>query len=188
MSYQAYLDTIKAKTGKTPEDFRLLAAKKGLADRAGLMDWLKKEFGLGYGHAHLISHLILHHGEAKTTQEDQLAKLFSGPKSHWRGPYKALAAKISKFGKDLGMNPNQTYINLNRGKAKFGIIQPSTADRLDIGIKLKGVEPKGRLEKAGSWNAMVTHRVRVTDAKGLDAELLGWLKEAYDRCGKKVKG
>jgi hypothetical protein len=30
MTFQAYLDTIKAKTGKDPEDFRVLAADKGL--------------------------------------------------------------------------------------------------------------------------------------------------------------
>ena len=28
--FQSYLDNIKAKTGKTPEDFRKLAKKKGL--------------------------------------------------------------------------------------------------------------------------------------------------------------
>ncbi len=31
MSFQAYLDNIKAKTGKTPEDFKKLAEKKGLS-------------------------------------------------------------------------------------------------------------------------------------------------------------
>jgi hypothetical protein len=28
---------------------------------------------------------------------------------------------------------------------------------------------------------MVTHRVRIADAAELDAELLAWLREAYDR-------
>jgi hypothetical protein len=30
MSFQAYIDNIKAKTGKTPEEFKQLAEKKGL--------------------------------------------------------------------------------------------------------------------------------------------------------------
>src|SRR5207344_3373627 len=30
MTFQAYLDSIKEKTGKTPEDFRVLAEQKGL--------------------------------------------------------------------------------------------------------------------------------------------------------------
>ena len=41
MTFQAYLDTIKAKTGLTPADFAKLAAKRGLVKRADLMAWLK---------------------------------------------------------------------------------------------------------------------------------------------------
>ncbi len=180
MSFQAYLDNIKSKTGKTPEDFRVLAGKKGLADRAGIMAWLKGEFGLGYGHAHLIAHLILHHGEAKASPQDHLSKLFSGKKAHWRKAYDGLAAKIAKLGKDVEIKPNETYINLNRGRKKFGILQPSSADRFDIGIKLKGLKASGRLEASGSWNAMVTHRVKISDPWQIDAEILAWLKKAYE--------
>jgi hypothetical protein len=33
----------------------------------------------------------------------------------------------------------------------------------DVGLNLKGVRPKGRLEASGSFNAMVTHQVRLED-------------------------
>jgi hypothetical protein len=55
MSFQAYIDNIRAKTGKTPEDFKKLAEKKGLLKpgiKAGeIVAWLKKDFVLGHGHA-----------------------------------------------------------------------------------------------------------------------------------------
>jgi hypothetical protein len=63
MSFQAYIDNIKAKTGKTPEDFKKLAEKKGLMQKCKLnpavkateiTDWLKKDFELGHGHAMAI--------------------------------------------------------------------------------------------------------------------------------------
>ena len=58
MSFQAYLDNIEAKTGKTPEDFAKLAKKKGLLEpgtKAGeIVAWLKHDFGLGHGHAMAI--------------------------------------------------------------------------------------------------------------------------------------
>lgn len=58
MSFQAYLDNIKAKTGKTPEDFKALAEEKGLLNplaKAGtIVEWLKEDFGLGHGHAMAI--------------------------------------------------------------------------------------------------------------------------------------
>ncbi len=58
MTFQAYLDNIKAKTGKTPEDFKKLAKEKGLL-RPGVkatevINWLKEDFGLGLGHARAI--------------------------------------------------------------------------------------------------------------------------------------
>lgn len=63
MSFQAYLDNIQAKTGKSPADFRAMAEAKGLASAAGIApgvkatqitDWLKADFGLGHGHAMAI--------------------------------------------------------------------------------------------------------------------------------------
>ena len=57
MTYKAYIDNIKAKTGKDPEYFRALAKEKGLAKHGELLAWLKTECGLGHGHANAI-HLV----------------------------------------------------------------------------------------------------------------------------------
>ena len=58
MSFQAYIDNIKIKTGKTPEEFKRLAEQKGLLKpgvKAGeIVAWLKEDFGLGHGHAMAI--------------------------------------------------------------------------------------------------------------------------------------
>jgi hypothetical protein len=58
MSFQAYIDTIFAKTGKTPEDFATLAKEKGLlgpdAKAGAVIAWLKEDFGLGHGHSMAI--------------------------------------------------------------------------------------------------------------------------------------
>jgi hypothetical protein len=60
MSFQAYLDNIKTKTGKSPADFKKLAEKKGFLKKGKLADgvkageivqWLKDDFELGHGHA-----------------------------------------------------------------------------------------------------------------------------------------
>jgi len=58
MSFQAYIENIKAKTGKTPEEFKKLAEKEGLLQpvvKAGaIVAWLRRDFGLGHGHAMAI--------------------------------------------------------------------------------------------------------------------------------------
>ncbi|MBC7607336.1 MAG: DUF4287 domain-containing protein [Burkholderiales bacterium] len=63
MSFQAYIDNIKAKTGKSPADFKKLAEKKGFLKNGEFVktvkateitNWLKSEFELGHGHAMAI--------------------------------------------------------------------------------------------------------------------------------------
>lgn len=60
MSFQAYLDNVQAKTGKSPDELKALAQAAGLVEGDDLArgvkatqvtDWLKGEFGLGHGHA-----------------------------------------------------------------------------------------------------------------------------------------
>ena len=67
MSFQAYLDNIQAKTGRTPDDFRKLAAQRGFTEngtikigvKAGeIVQWLKDDFDLGHGHAMAIYALL----------------------------------------------------------------------------------------------------------------------------------
>ena len=70
--------------------------------------------------------------------------------------------------------------SLRRSK-QFGLIQPSTATRLDVGLVLKGFCTKGRLEASGTFNAMLTHRVRLQTAADVNVELLAWLRQAYDQ-------
>jgi Domain of unknown function (DUF5655)/Domain of unknown function (DUF4287) len=178
-AFQSYLDNIKAKTGKTPEDFRKLAKKKGLVKPRDIVAWLKEEYGLGYGHAGAIYYMVVHADDVKASTEDRIEKLFMGKKVKWRKAYDALEARVRKFGTDVEVAPNMTYINLCRGSKKFAIVQ-TTAERLDIGIKLKGVAPTERFEAAGTWNNMVTHRVRITDPKQIDKKVLVWLKHAYN--------
>lgn len=177
--FQSYLDNIKAKTGKTPADFRALAKAKGLTKASEVVAWLKQDFGLGYGHAGAIWLVIGHADDVRASPDDRLAKLFAGKKAVWRKAYDTLEAKVRKFGTDVEVASNQTYINLCRGSRKFAIVQISV-ERLDIGLKLKGVKPTKRFEAAGAWNVMVTHRVRIRDPKQVDQEVLTWLKHAYD--------
>ncbi len=61
MSFQAYLDNIETKTGKSPNDFIDLASAKGFGNntKAGeIVAWLKEDYGLGHGHAMALVHVI----------------------------------------------------------------------------------------------------------------------------------
>jgi hypothetical protein len=184
MSFKAYLDNIQAKTGKTPQDFIALAEQKGFLEpgvKTGvILDWLKEDFDLGRGHAMALVNVFNSVSKPKGTRDERIEKLFSGNKATWREPYDNLLEKLKAFGDDVSTAATDSYVSLLKGKKKFGVIYV-TGERMDVGIKRKGEPFAGRFEEAGSWNNMVTHRVRVTDPAQLDAELLTWLRQAYDK-------
>lgn len=182
MTFQAYLDAIKAKTGLDPADFKRLASEKGILDAKAsvVLAWLKEDFDLGSGHGMAIFGTFKDRPEAS----ERVDKQFAGPKAHWRPVVDQLIATLAEHG-PVGTAPTDTYISLLKGKAKFAIVA-MTADRLDVGIKLRDaatIATSPRVEPSRSWNSMVTHRVRVTDPVQVDAELIGWLRAAYDAAG-----
>lgn len=73
MSFQAYIDNIKAKTGKTPEELKDLADKAGIYSpdmKAGeLVKWLKDEFDLGHGHSMAIWAVFKNKGWVNTPKK-----------------------------------------------------------------------------------------------------------------------
>jgi len=183
MTFKAYIDNIQTQTGMTSKDFLAAAEKKGLlkdgVKTQQIVTWLKEEYGLGQGHAMAIVLIFKNATQPQSSTSEAIDKLFKGQKARWREPYDTLLAKIEQFGTDVSVDPTDTYISLLGNKKKFGIIQV-TGERMDIGIKLKSQAAGGRFEEAGAWNAMVTHRVRITDPGQIDAEVVEWLRQAYE--------
>jgi hypothetical protein len=61
------------------------------------------------------------------------------------------------------------------------MLQPAAAGRIDVGLIMPpGTSTAGRLESAAKFNALFTHRVRITTAGDIDGQLLGWLRAAYE--------
>lgn len=175
------IEGMKTATGKTLPQWLTIASKSGKAKHGELVSWLKSEHEITHGYANLIAHSVLKTdaGSKIAAGDDLVAEMFAGDKAVLRPIFDALMKHIEKFGNDIEQSPKKGYLSLRR-KTQFATLHPSTKTRFDVGLKLKGVTPAGRLEAAGSWNAMVSHRVRVENAAEVDAELVKWLKQAYD--------
>lgn len=109
---------------------------------------------------------------------------YTGNKAGLRPVLTALLAAVQAFGPDVEIAPKKTYVSLRRAK-QFALVQPSTATRVDVGLNLGAAAAAGRLEASGSFSAMVSHRVRLASVADVDAELVGWLRTAYEAAGPK---
>ncbi len=169
------LNALKEKTGNTMQAWTRIIKGSGLQKHGEIVKMLKAEHSVTHGYANLIAHQVRASTEAPA--KDPLAAQYAGKES-LRPIYDALIDAVKTFGEDVEIAPKKTYVSLRRRK-QFAIIQPSTKTRVDLGLNLKDEEPTERLELSGSFNGMVSHRVRLGAKAEVNAQLKRWLKRAY---------
>lgn len=178
----AWMASLAAKTGKPIEEWIRIAQATGVARHSELVARLKSDHGLTHGYANTIALKARGSDAGSMSSEDLEAQMFAGPKAAIRPVYDRVMAIVGTLGDDVEVAPKKGYVSLRR-KKQFGLVQPSTKDRVDLGLNLKGDAPAGRLEASGSWNAMVSHRVRIGTEAEVDGDIAAWLKDAYGRAG-----
>jgi len=175
---------IEAKTGKSLNELRTLLKDSGLAKHGELRSLAMDRLGLGYGDANTLVHLALasdgQSAAAGKSGEDVLAEIYSDKKAPLRPIHDALMTEIRKFG-EFEVAPKKGYVSLRR-KKQFAMIGPGSQARVDVGLNVKGLPATDRLlmEKPGG---MCQYKVKLSSPAEVDAELVGWLRRAYDAAG-----
>ena len=180
---QAMIENLQKNTGKTLKQWFSVLQKTSFEKHGEYLRFLKTEHDVTHGYANLIAHQYRDSlaGKSKTAS-DPVAQQYAGAREALRPIYDKLVKLVQGFGSDVEVSPKKAYVSLRR-KKQFALIQPTTKDRVDLGLNLKGEKPGKRLEASGSFNAMVSHRVRLANARDVDAELKDWLKKAYNAAG-----
>jgi predicted transport protein len=176
----AMIANMKDKTGKTLPQWLTIARKTGGSKHGEIVKALKADHGLTHGFANLVAHKLLKSDAGSQAEggTDLVAAQYAGPKESLKPIYDAVVKAAKSLGKDVEVSPKKTYVSLRRNK-QFALVQPSTRTRVDLGINLKDEPATQRLEKAGSFNAMVSHRVRLEKPADVDKTVKAWLKKAY---------
>jgi hypothetical protein len=174
-------ETMKAnlqeKTGHDLAYWLQRAAEAGAEKHGQIVRHLKTAHGLTHGYANLVAHEWLAARSGQSDDGDLLAAQYAGARAPLKAVYNAVLAALDDAGVDYLVAPKKTYVSLRRSR-QFALVQPSTKTRVDFGLVLKGREPAGRLEASGSFNAMVTHRVRLARSEDVDREVRAWLLDA----------
>lgn len=173
-------ENLEKKTGKSLAEWVAIARGTGLTKHGEIMKVLKGEHGLTHGYANMISSTARKSDDE--AKPDLVENQYSGAKAELKPIYNSILGVVQTFGNDVELAPKKAYVSFRRAK-QFAIVQPSTKTRVDVGINLKGDDPTDRLEASGSFNSMVSHRVRLTAVDQVNDELIGWLREAYERAG-----
>jgi predicted transport protein len=176
------IENLYKNTGKTLEQWIETVKKEHFSKHGEVIKFLKEQHSLTHGFANLIALKAkgTDAGSAEN-QDDLITKQYQG-KEHFKALYDTLLIEIQKFGKDVEIAPKNAYVSLRR-KKQFATLQPATKTRFEIGINLKGQDPKGKLEMINSPNSMCSHKINLTNIKDIDREVIEWIKTAYDHAG-----
>jgi hypothetical protein len=150
----------------------------GLTRHRDIVAWLKSEHGMTHGNANRVALIAL----APTingvpTRDDAVDVVYAGKKAMLRPIHERVLEVVRGFGSDVEVAPKKGYVSLRRRK-QFAMLQPG-ATHVDLGLILADEPPHGRLAAGGSFNAMFSHRVRLTSPDEVDVQVVGWLRAAY---------
>jgi len=174
------LANIEKRTGKTLAQLTTIVKNSGLTRHGELVAMLKQDLGMGHGDANTLVHYALKSAASNAgdvATPEVLDAIYTGAKTGLRPIHEVLMAAIEEFGQ-FEISAKKGYVSL-RGKKQFAMIGSATNIQVEIGLNMKDVKGTPRLieQKPGG---MCQYKVRVGNAKEVDAELLSWIRQAYD--------
>jgi len=181
---QTQLANIEKKTGKTLDELYAWLGSTGLEKHGQLRDAAKGDLGLGHGDANTLVTLFRRSTGAATapaaSADAALETIYTGPKAELRPIHDRVMEAIAGFG-PFEIAPKKAYLSLRR-KKQFAMVGPATKTEVEIGLNAKELPAGGRLV-ALKPGGMCQYKVRVNKPEGVDDELVGWIRSAYEAAG-----
>ena len=181
---QTQINNIQKKTDKSLAELAAIAQKSGLTKHGELRDMFKEKLGLGYGDANSLVHAIFQSDGTRAAEgksaDAVLDEIYTGPKGALRPIHEKLMETIHKFG-EFEIVPKKGYVSLRRRK-QFAMLGPKTNTRFELGLNAKDPPKNARLLEQPK-GSMCNYIVEVSDAREVDAELVAWIKSAYESAG-----
>jgi hypothetical protein len=178
------LANIQKKTGMSLKELSDLVKNSGLSKHGEIREMLQTRLSLGFGDANALVHAVFESDGTRATKgksEDAvLDEIYTGPKAGFRPIHETLMKHIEKFG-EFEIAPKKGYISLRR-KKQFAMIGPKTNTRFELGINARDIKKNKRLLEQPK-GSMCNYVVNLTDTQEVDAELIEWLKSAYEDAG-----
>jgi predicted transport protein len=177
------LATLPGKTGRSVDEWIAALEASGAASgtHTEQREWLQSQ-GLGRNHAGAVLWWRKNGAAIQAGGDSLVDDQYSGRRAPLRPIYEELAGALRALGDDVEFLPRGTYVTFARG-TQFAIAKPGSG-RVDLGLRLPGVEPTERLLDAGSFGSgSITHRISLHDATELDDEVRELLRAAYDARG-----
>ena len=170
---------LERRTGHGVEEWNRRVVESGAPDEESLRAWLTGQGVDGYPRTLLVMERF-GYPDFLLASADQLLDGQYGKRPALRPILDAILALAPEVGDNVSVQVRKTFVTLVSPKRTFAQVKAYAHERVDLALRLDGVEPTGRLEPAGSaGNDTLRVKIALTTPDDIDDEVLEWLRRAY---------
>jgi hypothetical protein len=183
---------LKERTGENVATWNRRIAKEQLNDEKSLRAWLTKQGVTGYAQSLLVMERFGYPDFLLASADDLIDGQYKD-RPQLRPIFDAIIEAATRLGEvtpltsskivevsGVTIQTRKTYVSLVTPRRTFARIQPTTKSRVDLGLRLEGHKPGGRLHPSKIQETMRL-QISLTSVDEIDSEVLNWLQEAYDQ-------
>ena len=173
---EMWVRVLERQTGAGVEVWNERIRKRPFASAGALRTWLSRQHVTGYAQSLLVMERF-GYPDFVTASADQLIDAQYADRAHLRPIYDAIIEAAGKCG-PLVIQARKTYVSLVAPRRTFARVQPAAKTRIDLGLRLDGRRPGGRLRPSTIHETMRV-QIPLTAPDDVDAEVRKWLCQAY---------
>ena len=173
-----WICVLEKQTGKGLNYWNARIGKEKFAAARSLEAWLAKHSVTGYAQQLLVMEQF-GYPAFFTATADELINAQYADRPHLRPIYEAIVAAARKLG-ELVIQARKGYVSLVTSRRTFARVQATTKNRVDLGLRIDGKKPGGRLQPSKIHETMKL-QISLTSPDDVDAEVLASLKKAYEQ-------
>jgi hypothetical protein len=169
---------LKERTGEDVDAWNRRIKKERFNDEKALRAWLTKQGVTGYAKSLLVMERF-GYPDFFLASADELVEGQYEDRPHLRPILDAILDAAAGLG-EVTIQARKTYVSLVSPRRTFARVQPTTKNRVDLGLRLDGQKSGGRLQPSKIHDTMRL-QISFTTRDELDSEALDWLQRAYDQ-------
>lgn len=168
---------LKERTGEDVNAWNRRIKGKRFKREQSLRAWLTDQGVTGYAQSLLVMEQF-GYPDFFLASADELIEAQYADQPRLRPIYEAIVAAARKLG-EVVVQARKGYVSLVTPRRTFARVQATTKNRVDLGLRLDGKRPGGRLQPSKLHETMKL-QISFTTLAEVDAEALRWLKNAYE--------
>jgi hypothetical protein len=173
-------ELLEKRTGRNVDAWNRAIGRRRFPNEPALRKWLSAEGVTGYAQMLLVWERFGYPEFLKAGADDLIGRQYAD-RVHLRPILDATLAALPGIAPVAVIQARKTYVSLVSKRRTFAVVQATTKNRVDLGLRLRDRPPGGRLKSGkGVGNGSMTVCVALSSPADLDDEALGWFKRAYD--------